>query len=873
MSDSSPTSVEDSKPSSTENVLSRLMRKRYGIGMILALTLWPFAGFSDTFEAILRNGLLIETYRQLGFVAFVNTVAFFLGSSIQRLLNSRIPGYWWQAIFGDGNRPWSSIQIVGTIVASAITPSLLAMCFADDFSTSASSHFIWSIAYIGMGLISGCLLLFLASVLKCLAFGSDAKTQNYFPFEARNRECPKLVKVVLDLISSIAKTTKSDRVASWLGIERIDTQFLSYLLVLGLLHWGSSEWIGDSESWLTSAPAMVVVLIWIGGMVFSGIANAFDRHRLPVVAIMVLGLTIWLSRSGSTSDFQTLEDKSNNGFVEKVAAVGKAESDFLSQPLDERKTSRVELIRQQTASLEDAAWNAIVKRMGRVQPVNPEKGKTLVVVTCPGGGIHAAAWSACVLDRLSTEYAEFADSTCLISGVSGGSVGTLMFVSSRYDADLTQKMQTVGTMMPTTEELHDAIKVKSPALELAARSSLEHIAYGITTDDLYGLIHPSLTSSDRGQRLEDSLSSCIPDDQKDLTLGDWGDRAVDGTVPIVVFNSTDAVSGRRILFDSIPTPRRRSSVGKTSRPLNYRELMYVGDDSAFDVRPATAARTSATFPYVSPFTKPKDASPKGDAVAICDGGYVDNEGIESAVNWIDFLIKRWAVLEADDRPFDRILLLRIEPSYSDDLGQIPDSGGLAGSLRWLVGPAETMLNVRAASQLERGNLESDLVSQIHELNTGKSRSEITETTTQSLPSLLGTPTVQDALKGGPTAVEQSIFQRQGASPQANRKEWSALVDEYQERLKSGENKEDNKPRVQGMFRPTPSDEIDTERSSEANELPVVVQAIRFENANQVIPLNWKLSKKQKVWYLLAWERCCGNGSKLKSTLRRFFTEL
>ncbi len=26
----------------------------------------------------------------------------------------------------------------------------------------------------------------------------------------------------------------------------------------------------------------------------------------------------------------------------------------------------------------------------------------------------------------------------------------------------------------------------------------------------------------------------------------------------------------------------------------------------------------------------------------CDGGYVDNEGIVTAVNWIDFFRKRWS---------------------------------------------------------------------------------------------------------------------------------------------------------------------------------------------------------------------------------------
>ena len=130
----------------------------------------------------------------------------------------------------------------------------------------------------------------------------------------------------------------------------------------------------------------------------------------------------------------------------------------------------------------------------------------------------------------------------------------------------------------------------SPALELAARSSLEAIAFGMTVDDLYSFI--GIPGIGRGQRLEDSLASRLSEDVRKLTMGDWGDRALEGTVPIVIFNSTDAISGRRILFDTIPTPLRSSSVGLTARPLNYRELMESGQRH-FDVSPATAARCCA----------------------------------------------------------------------------------------------------------------------------------------------------------------------------------------------------------------------------------------------------------------------------------------
>ena len=94
---------------------------------------------------------------------------------------------------------------------------------------------------------------------------------------------------------------------------------------------------------------------------------------------------------------------------------------------------------------------------------------------------------------------------------------------------------------------------------------------------------------------------------------------------------------------------------------------------------------------------------------------MDNEGIVTAVDWIDFLLRRWYPIK-DERDedgnkkcsFDRILLLRIAPATSFD-GLVPeDKPAIFGATRWLAGPLETMVNVRGASQAERGNLETDL---------------------------------------------------------------------------------------------------------------------------------------------------------------------
>ena len=54
----------------------------------------------------------------------------------------------------------------------------------------------------------------------------------------------------------------------------------------------------------------------------------------------------------------------------------------------------------------------------------------LVVVTAAGGGIQAAAWTAQVLAGLDRIYGpDFTRSVGLVSGVSGGSVGTMYYMA------------------------------------------------------------------------------------------------------------------------------------------------------------------------------------------------------------------------------------------------------------------------------------------------------------------------------------------------------------------------------------------------------------------------------------------------------------
>ncbi|HBE68579.1 MAG TPA: hypothetical protein DDW52_10570 [Planctomycetaceae bacterium] len=853
--------AESTRDPRASSLIERAIRKRFGILLFLGLSAWPLIGFWSAAEAIVANALRLNTYFQLTFLTVVNVIAYFFCFAILRLQNQRLGGTIWSRIAGSGGEPWKRKRFVLVISLALLAPLILVCGFGSEFPYGGLKHFAYATLSEVVGVGLGLAVLALLGNLKSFLFGSDPATANYFPFESERRSDTR----ILDGLSE-----KAEALAVRVGLEKVDIQFIIYLTLLAGLHYGTARVFEANSFWLTSAPSMLVVVFWLTLMLLAGLANYLDRWRIPVTLVLLLLIGVFQGIRGSTRPLNAVVDASANGFVQAVADIRSAETQFIDSGMP--PGLRPAFIAKETSHLESTAWNAIRARMAELQP-DAGKKKTLVVVTCPGGGIHAAAWAGCVLDQLSREYKEFGDSVAIISGVSGGSVGTLFYVNTQYADELSPPKATASKI--DQAETHSFLQDASPSLELAARSSLEPIAYGLTVDDLYGLVFAPGTG--RGQLLEDSFAQRIPPAQRKLAMGDWGDRAIAGSLPIVIFNTTDAVSGRRILFDTIPTPRRASSVGLTARPLNYRELMKTTKQAAYDVLPVTAARTSAAFPYVSPFTKPSMASPVGENVALCDGGYVDNEGIVTAVNWIEFLLERLreeerekeeAAKEAaaeeeeeEDKTFDRILLLRIEPSYSVDMNRPADPGGLAGWFRWLTGPGEAMVKVRSASQLERGNLEADLAA-LHLRPLGKQKNSAGSETSSSADA-------QQSLES--VGTQQNLTktpQSQGAPADSSavRANWKKMIDGFTPKTLT---EYDSYEPVDAME----SVGSDVDEQIEDLEGVVLIQTVRFPATGQVIPLNWKLTNQQKRGYLLGWKICSAEGTLLRRRLDQLFTRI
>jgi hypothetical protein len=246
--------------------------------------------------------------------------------------------------------------------------------------------------------------------------------------------------------------------------------------------------------------------------------------------------------------------------------------------------------------------------------------RRLVFVATPGGGIQAAAWTAQVLTSLnSTPDSAFRNSVAVISSVSGGSLGSIVYGAS------------FAGNFPIEQVPSNA-----------SQSAIDEIAWGLTAPDFWRAVIPWLRidrAIDRGWALEKKWAAInkLRDTggRAGTMLSQWSEMARKGAMPALIINSMIAERGQPVVFSTTRFPRERSSTG---RIVNFYDL-YAGRpggyDRHYDIRVNTAARLSASFPYVAPASRPSLDSPFGAGFHIVDGGYYDNFGMNSLLSWLD----------------------------------------------------------------------------------------------------------------------------------------------------------------------------------------------------------------------------------------------
>jgi hypothetical protein len=313
----------------------------------------------------------------------------------------------------------------------------------------------------------------------------------------------------------------------------------------------------------------------------------------------------------------------------------------------------------------------------RPQPVHP-----IVVVAASGGGIAASLWTAHVLAGLQTGVGhDFTRSIRLVSAVSGGSVGTMYFLDRFTRAGL-----------PPDAEL--------PAIERAAgASSLDEVAWGVAYPDLWrGLLGVVVRprTFDRGWALEQALSRRLA--HPGMMLSQWRTAMAQGWMPATVLNATAVEDGRQFLLTGLDLPTRDPS------------WRFFSTYPGWDVAVVTAARLSATFPWVTPVSRALrlHGRPARTGLHLADGGYYDNFGVVTVVNWLRSLLP--AYRDELRRRGVLVVLISALPDETDRQPLPPEAH--KGWLYSLAGPIITLLHVRTSSQAFHNSLELALMTDL-----------------------------------------------------------------------------------------------------------------------------------------------------------------
>jgi hypothetical protein len=309
------------------------------------------------------------------------------------------------------------------------------------------------------------------------------------------------------------------------------------------------------------------------------------------------------------------------------------------------------------------------------------RNRPIVVVAAGGGGIHQAAWTARVLTGLTDLWgAKFAGSLRFISGASAGSVGALHYLNE-YRADARPKAFAEGG---------DLTRV----VTAAEASATGDVWWGIAYPDLFRAVVPLVPGKfvpadwDRGWALEQSWSRAIhPPSDKPFTIGKWRADAAAGWRPAFAFNAMVVETGQRVILG---THELRGANANGSGATKGVSDVTSGQDLSL----ITAARLSASFPFITPFARPTqtDRQPTPTVFHLTDGGYWDNYGVVSVLEWL-----REAKGAIGTRP---VLVVQIPPS--------PDPPVAERDQSWvwqLTAPLVALASVRVNAQKARNEQE------------------------------------------------------------------------------------------------------------------------------------------------------------------------
>jgi hypothetical protein len=277
-------------------------------------------------------------------------------------------------------------------------------------------------------------------------------------------------------------------------------------------------------------------------------------------------------------------------------------------------------------------WYGLVEKNYGAGTMHP-----LYIVATEGGGIRAAYWTAIVLGALQDSNPNFATHLFAISGVSGGSLGAVVF-----EALLAEPPR--GTFQ---ENAHNILgqDFLSPAL-----------ASMLYPDLVQRFIPFPIAYFDRGRSLElgweKAWRKTMGNDRFAGSFVDLWKPGLREWMPALFLNGTSVEKGNRIITSNLRLTNNFLDAEDAAQKLTgeHSDATKV----ACNIPLSTAAHMSARFTFVSPAGRFPDGS------HIVDGGYFENSGATAAFE-IATRIKDWCAFKKIENVDVKVIMISNNP--------------------------------------------------------------------------------------------------------------------------------------------------------------------------------------------------------------------
>jgi hypothetical protein len=278
-------------------------------------------------------------------------------------------------------------------------------------------------------------------------------------------------------------------------------------------------------------------------------------------------------------------------------------------------------------------WYALVEKNNGAGAPHP-----LFVVATEGGGIRAAYWTATVLGELQDRNPQFAAHLFALSGVSGGSLGAVVFDS------LLAQPKGDGSKLKDQADLILGQDFLSPAL-----------ASMLYPDFVQRFLPFPVPHFDRGRALELGWERGWRDTMKNNRFAGSFTDLWNGTLewmPSLFLNGTSVEKGKRIITTNLRVTDNFLDAEDAANKLSSYKLP--ASQASCHIPVSTSADMSARFTYVSPAGRFPDGS------HVVDGGYFENSGATTALEIIT-RIKAWCEFKKITNVDVKVIMISNDP--------------------------------------------------------------------------------------------------------------------------------------------------------------------------------------------------------------------